>query len=52
MTWESHGNVQGAVLPISPSIPVDGKVTEGKSSVDESMITGEPIPSSSIRPER
>src|SRR6266567_8282541 len=25
-------------------IPVDGKITEGKTSVDESMITGEPIP--------
>ncbi len=36
----------GHHLRIRPGekIPVDGKVIEGKSSVDESMVTGEPIP--------
>lgn len=38
----------GDILRIRPGekIPVDGIVTQGESSVDESMITGEPIPTS------
>lgn len=36
----------GDLLRVRPGekIPVDGEVVEGKSSVDESMISGEPIP--------
>ncbi len=36
----------GEIIIIKPGdkIPMDGKVTEGTSFVDESMITGEPIP--------
>lgn len=38
--------VVGDILRVKPGakIPVDGVVTDGKSSVDESMLTGEPIP--------
>jgi Cu+-exporting ATPase len=37
---------QGDVLRVRPGekIPVDGRLTEGGSSVEESMITGEPMP--------
>jgi len=36
----------GDLLRVRPgeSVPVDGIVTEGRSSVDESMISGEPVP--------
>jgi len=41
-----HNIKKGDLLRVKPGdkIPVDGKITEGRGNVDESMITGEPIP--------
>src|SRR6266496_1891280 len=41
-----EGVVPGDLLIVKPgeTIPVDGIVTEGASAVDESMLTGEPMP--------
>lgn len=41
-----HNIKKGDFLRVKPGdkIPVDGKITEGHSNIDESMITGEPIP--------
>ena len=38
--------VEGDLLRVRPgdAVPVDGEVVEGRSSVDESMLTGEPVP--------
>ena len=37
---------KGDLLRVRPGekIPIDGKITEGTSNIDESMITGEPLP--------
>jgi Cu+-exporting ATPase len=41
-----HNIKKGDLLRVKPGekIPVDGKITNGESSIDEAMITGEPIP--------
>jgi len=41
-----HDIKKGDLLRVKPGgkIPVDGRITEGQGTVDESMITGEPIP--------
>lgn len=42
-----HDVIHGDLIIVKPGtkIPVDGVIVKGKSFVDESMITGEPIPS-------
>src|SRR5262245_32727530 len=44
----------GELLRVRPGekVPVDGVVIEGRSSVDESMVTGEPIPVEKIEGDR
>ena len=41
-----HDIQKGDILRVKPGekIPVDGTISEGSTSIDESMITGEPIP--------
>lgn len=41
-----HDIKKGDLLRVKPGekIPVDGKITDGESSIDEAMISGEPIP--------
>ena len=45
-TVSIHSINKGDLLRVKPGekIPVDGIIVEGNSSIDESMITGEPIP--------
>lgn len=42
---------EGDILKVKPGdkIPVDGRITEGETSIDESMITGEPIPVNKVQ---
>jgi P-type Cu+ transporter len=54
LVWKDGGEMEipveavkiGDIVIVKPGakIPVDGKIVEGQSAVDESMVTGEPIP--------
>jgi P-type Cu+ transporter len=46
-----HDINKGDFLRVKPGdkIPVDGKISDGECTIDESMITGEPIPVDKIR---
>ncbi len=46
-----HDIKKGDLLRVKPGdkIPVDGKISDGEGTIDESMITGEPIPVDKIR---
>src|SRR5690606_7777418 len=43
---------EGDHLRVRPGdkVPIDGEVAEGRSSVDESMLTGAPVPPAAARP--
>ncbi|WP_298504553.1 heavy metal translocating P-type ATPase [uncultured Maribacter sp.] len=45
---------KGDILRVKPGdkIPVDGKITEGETTVDESMISGEPIPVNKVEDDK
>ena len=46
--------VIGDILKVKPGnkIPVDGMITEGETTIDESMISGEPIPVNKLKGEK
>jgi P-type Cu+ transporter len=60
---ETNGNIEtvplalvkvGDVLRVRPGdkVPIDGTVTDGRSAVDESMLTGEPVPVEKVAGDR